>query len=64
MEDCLFLGSFSKIAEVAKNMGAIFSIGKGISYFWKKMGYVLGGFFTNASGHPARIPPINGSVTF
>jgi hypothetical protein len=55
LADCLLLGSFVKISEMAQIMGLLLSTVK-VTYVFifarNELGYILGDFFTNASGHP------------
>jgi hypothetical protein len=44
-----------KITEIAHNLGQLFLNGYVFAIFLTKMGYILGDFFTNSSGHPG--PP-------
>jgi hypothetical protein len=48
-----YLGSFVKITEIAQLMGVLFHDKCCVLIFTRNgFGYILGDFFTNASGHP------------
>jgi hypothetical protein len=48
------LGSFAKITQTTQILWLLFSTVKIMQYFSQKngLGFILGHFFTNASGHP------------
>jgi hypothetical protein len=52
MGDCLLWAIWAKITEVAHIIGLLFHTAKVMHDFFQKLGYILGDFFTNASGHP------------
>jgi hypothetical protein len=53
----LTLGSFLKIAVVAQFLGATLFHSTSYVLIWAKqgLGYILGDFFTNSSGHSASV---------